>query len=75
MIVTCKLDAEMSARLKRFAQAAGTPKTRIMRMALFEFIEKHLRENQGVRERFDRYTREDEALASAPERGHLKVIK
>lgn len=72
-IVASELDADLYARLTRFAQAAGTFKTRIIRIALAEFIEKHLRENAGVRERFERYTVEDEARTST--RGHLKIVK
>jgi len=74
-IAVCTLEPEAAARLKRFAQAAMTFKSRIIRLAISEFIEKHLRENAGVCERFDRYTAEDEARAAAPKRAHLSVIK
>jgi hypothetical protein len=33
-IVAAELDAELSAKLKRFAQAAGTFKTRVVRLAM-----------------------------------------
>lgn len=77
MIVAAEFDPKLAARLKRFAQAAGTFKARVLRMAVEEFIERHLRENAGVREKFERYTREDEAIAArrAEPARHLWVVK
>jgi predicted transcriptional regulator len=74
-IVSAELEPDLAARLKRLSQVTGAPKTSLLRAALADFIEKCLRENNGWRETFERYTREDEARAAAPTRGHLKVIK
>ena len=75
IIICCQLDIDFAARLKRFTQAAMTMKSRVIRAALEKFIDDSLRENDGLRERFERYTLEDEVRAAAPSRGHLKVIK
>lgn len=75
-VVAADLGQVLFDRLARFAQATGSPKTAILRLAINEFIDKHLKENTGVRERFARYTAEDEARVKAPTKGAvLTVVK
>lgn len=79
-IIACELGPELANKLRRFTIAAQTYKTRIIRMALEEFLTKHLSENKEMRERYEKIAREEDEserrqLAGAKPRDHLKVIK
>lgn len=75
LTVTCQMDAELFAKLTNFTQAVGTCKTRIIRRAVEEFIETGLRENKGIRDRYEQISFERMASACATPSGHLKIIK
>lgn len=73
-LVTAPLDDELFARLTRFVQASGTYKTRVIRAAIDEFITKALREDINIRERYERYEREDKDSAARRAGRNIKPI-